>query len=207
MRPPFVNAPLGQLIVLSALVALSASPLHAQAAGSPIRRALYVALGGDPVQDRGVANKPVALSVGIEQTRAGSRWGFRLGADYRRQTSSFLSHSRWEDFGLGISARYGRASGVIRPYLLGGVGVANLRTRVRDARYYADPDGLLFPPQSYDRSLWNGSLTTGLGTDVTLGRFRLFTEARMNIYPAHLSAHPATHSNLTTKALYFGIKF
>ena len=159
------------------------------------------------MEERGVASKPVALSVGIEQTRSGSRWGFRLGADYRRQTSSYLSQSRWEDFGVGVSARYGRASGVIRPYLLGGVGVANLRTRVRDARYYADPDGVLFPPQSYDRSIWNGSLTTGLGTDVTLGRLRLFTEARMNVYPARLSAHPATHSNLTTKALYIGIKF
>jgi len=42
------------------------------------------------------------------------------------------------------------------------------------------------------------------GTD---GRLRLFTEARMNVYPAHLSAHPAMHSNLTTKALYIGIKF
>ncbi len=207
MRPPFVNARLGQLIVLSALVALSASPLHAQAAGSPIRRALYVALGGDPVQESGYVGRPMALSAGIEQTRAGSRWGFRLGADYRRQTSSFLQQSRWEDFGVGISARYGRASGVIRPYLLGGVGVANLRTHVRDARYSADPEGVLFPPQSYDRSLWNGSLMTGLGTDVTFGRLRLFTEARMNVYPAHLSAHPATHSNLTTKALYIGIKF
>ena len=207
MRPTFVSAPLVQLIALSALVSLSASPLHAQSGGSPIRRALYVALGGDPVRERGYNGEPVAVSAGIEQTRTGSRWGFRLGADYRRQTSSYLSHSRWEDFGVGISARYGRASGVIRPYLLGGVGVANLRTRVRDARYYADPDGVLFPPQSYDRSLWNGSLTTGLGTDVTLGRLRLFTEARMNLYPAHLSAHPATRSPQINKALYFGIKF
>jgi hypothetical protein len=209
MRPTFVNAPLVQLIVLGALVALPASPLHAQAGGSPIRRALYVALGGDPVMESGYAGKPVAVSAGIEQTRTGSRWGFRLGADYRRQTSSrYLGQSRLEDFGLGISARYGRrASGVIRPYLLGGVGVANLRTRVRDARYYADPDGVLFPPQSYDRSRWNGALTTGLGTDVTLGRLRLFTEARMNLYPAQLSAHPGPQGLQWTKALYFGIKF
>jgi len=207
MRPPFVNAPLGQLIVLSAVVALSASPLHAQARSSPIRRALYVALGGDPMQESGYAGTPMALSAGIEQTRAGSRWGFRLGADYRRQTSSYLQQSRWEDFGVGISARYGRASGVIRPYLLGGVGIANLRTRVRDARYYADPDGVLFPPQSFDRSRWNGSLTTGLGTDVTLGRVRLFTEARMNLYPSQLGGPPGTQYREWTRALYFGIKF
>jgi hypothetical protein len=207
MRPRFVNAPLAWLIAVSSLVTLSASPLHAQQSGSSIRRALYLALGGDPVSGIGYPSTPLAMSAGVEQSRAGSRLAFRLGADYRRQTSNVLGDQRREDFGLGLSARYGRASGTVRPYLLGGLGVANLRTRVRDARYYADPEGVLFPPTSYDYSRWNGSLTTGLGTDVTLGRLRLFTEVRVNLYPASLSAHPRSQSTLSTKALYFGIKF
>jgi len=150
---------------------------------------------------------PLAMSVGVERTRSGSPWSIRLGADYRRQSGSGLGTRRLEDFGVGVSARYGRASGTIRPYLLGGVGIADLRTRVRDARYYLDPEGRIFPPYSYDDSRWNGSLTTGLGTDFTLGRLKLFTEARLNMYPARLSDQPKPRNMVVTKALYFGAKF
>ena len=99
MRPTFVNAPLVQLIVLSALVALSASPLHAQAGGSPIRRALYVALGGDPVRERGYTGEPVAVSAGIEQTRTGSRWGLSPWRRLSAANEQLPGQSRWEDFG------------------------------------------------------------------------------------------------------------
>ena len=138
----------------------------------------------------------------------GSRWAFRLGADYRWQSAaSSFGSARQEDFGIGLTARYGRSAGAIRPYLLGGVGIADLRTRVRNARYYADPEGLLFPPASYDHSRWNGSLTTGLGTDVTVGRLKLFTEARLNLYPGSLTTQPLSHFMVTRKALYLGVKF
>ena len=206
MRPPAVNVPLMRLIALCMLVTLPTSLLQAQANGSSIRRALYVALGGDPVSGVGYPRTPLAVSAGVEQSHAGSRWALRLGADYRRQTSNVLGDQRWEDFGLGLSARYGRASGAIRPYLLGGAGVANLRTRVRNARYYADPAASLFAPQSYDVSRWNGSLTTGLGTDFTVGHLKLFTEARLNLYPGRLG-QPQNDVMRTTKAFYLGVKF
>ncbi|MFL5619342.1 MAG: hypothetical protein ACJ79A_13225 [Gemmatimonadaceae bacterium] len=208
MRRPFSNAPLSRLILLTALVTAPATSLDAQTSGSSIEHALYVALGGDPAPRSAYADAPLAVSAGVERSRAGSRWSMRLGADYRRQTSdgSFGS-SRSEDFGVNLSARYGRASGSIRPYLLGGIGVADLRMRMRDARYYVDPEGLLFPPVSYDRSRWNGSLITGIGTDFTFGRLRLFTEARINAYPAHLSGHPRTSGSMSSKALYLGVKF
>ena len=193
--------------VLPLFVLLLAPTLRAQSNATPIRRALYIALGGDPTVERGYASAPVAISAGIEQSRQGSRWAFRLGLDYRRQTSSVLSQSRWEDFGAALSARYGRASGAVRPYLLGGVGIADLRTRVRNARYYVDPLGELFPPTSYDASRWNAVLTTGVGVDVTVARLRLFTEARANIYPAVLAAHPHMQSLIWSKALFLGVKF
>jgi hypothetical protein len=205
MRRSRVNAPLVGLLVLAPLLPPA---LRAQTTESTIRHALYLALGGDPASGGGDAGTPVSMSAGVERSRAGSRWAMRLAADYRRQSSdgSFGS-SRSEDFGVNLSARYGRASGSIRPYLLGGVGIADLRTRVRDARYFADPDGLLFPPVSYDRSRWNGSLVSGLGTDFTLGRLRLFAEARMNLYPDHLGSHPATSGMISRKAFYLGVKF
>ena len=205
MHASLVSAPLVRLALLSALIAFPASS-SAQSNQSPIRRALYVALGADPATHSSTASAPLAATVGVEQSRVGSRWAFRLGADYRRVTESYYSTSRWEDFGLGLTARYGRSSGAIRPYLLGGVGVAQLRTRIRNARYYFDPEGLLFPPTSLDRVGWNGSATTGLGTDVTLRGVKLFTEARFNVYPGQLSSLPYQSSRLT-KALYLGVKF
>jgi hypothetical protein len=207
MRPPLANRSISRLIVLFAILALPGTALRAQSGGSPIRHALYVALGGDPTSGDGYMGIPLALSAGLERTRVGSRWSLRLGADYRRQTASGFGTRRLEDFGVGVSVRYGRASGAIRPYLLGGVGVADLRTRVRGARYYIDPDGVLFPPYSYDHSRWNGSVTTGAGTDFTLGRLKLFTEARLNMYPARLSDEPKPRRMETTRALYFGVKF
>jgi hypothetical protein len=206
MRTSIVDAPLARRVLVSALISLFASGLRAQESRpSPITHALFLALGGDPTSGSGVTSTPFAMSAGVERARTGSRWSLRLGADYRRQSSSSFGTTRLEDFGVNMSARYGRASGILRPYLLGGVGVVNRRTRVRDAVFYVDPEGLLFPPQSYDLSNWRGSLTTGVGTDITLGRFRLFTEARMNLLPVntfHLSR--GVESN---KALYFGIKF
>ena len=90
--------------------------------------------------------------------------------------------------------------------MLGGVGVAQLRTRVRDGRYYVDFDGPLSAPVSYDHVRWNGSMTTGLGTDFSLGGVKLFTEVRLNLYPGSLSSQ-RTESLRTTRALLFGVKF
>lgn len=204
MRRPSVKGLFAIPLALSVLTALPRSSLHAQSVASPIHRALYLALGGDPGSGEDGTSTPLSLSAGIEQSRTGSRWAFRLGADYRRQTSNLFGSSRGEDFGIGLSARYGRASGAIRPYALAGVGGANLRIRVRDARYYADPNGTLFPPQSYDLSRWAGSLTAGFGTDVNVGRLRLFSEARLTSYMNVF--HPSRGAD-TRKALFFGIKF
>ena len=208
MRRQLPHSMLTCSLVAAVLVISSAPLLSAQTSGSPIRHALYLALGGDPASGDGYRNAPRAVSAGVERGREGARWSMRLGADYRRQTSGgSLGSSRSEDFGVNLTARYGRASGAIRPYLLGGVGVAELRTRVRDGRYYADPEGLLFPPVSYDRSRWNGAILTGLGTDLNVGRLRLFAETRRNLYPAQLSDQPRTNRWISTKAFYFGIKF
>jgi hypothetical protein len=199
---------LAHALVAAALVFSSTSSLRAQASGSPIRNSLYLALGGDPTSHDIYMNAARAVSAGVERSQTGSRWSMRLGADYRRQTSNgSLGSSRLEEFGLNLSARYGRASGSIRPYLLGGVGIADLRTRVRDARYYADTQGSLWPPVSYDRSRWNGVFLTGFGTDVTIGRVRLFAETRLNLYPALLSDHPRTNAWGSAKALFLGVKF
>lgn len=208
MARPFFDARLPRLVVAAALTTVAAPAMSAQTSGSPIRHALYLALGGDPASGSGYAGAPLAVSVGLERSRVGSRWSMRLAADYRRQASDgAFGSSRSEDVGVNVVARYGRASGSIRPYLFGGAGIADLRTRVRDARYYIDPEGSLFPPVSYDDSRWNGLLTTGLGTDVTLGRLKLFTEARLNVYPGNLTTQPHSHFMVTRKALYLGIKF
>jgi hypothetical protein len=206
MRSPLSPAPLARLLPLALLVAVPCVALHAQEPTPPIKRALYVALGGDPISNEGAGSHPLAFTAGIEQGRLGSRWSFRLGADYRRLSSHNYSDARWEDFGVALSARYGRASGAVRPYVLGGAGIAQLRTRVRGARYYFDPNGIQFPPYSYDDARVNGSLITGVGTDVTVGRVKLFTEVRANLYPAWFSSKP--HRGTTaTKALFFGVKF
>ena len=206
MRSPLTPAPLLRLLALAPLVAVPFVAPLAQEATPPIKRALYVALGGDPVANSGTGSYPLALTAGLEQGRPGSRWSFRLGADYRRLSSHYYSEARWEDFGVALSARYGRASGSVRPYVLGGAGIAQLRTRVRDATYYFDPNGVLFPPYSYDDARVNGSLVTGVGTDATIGRVKLFTEARVNLYPAWFSSKP-NRGTTATKALFFGVKF
>ena len=207
MRRPSVRSKLACSIVTASVVAM-APRVGAQATSSPIRHALFLALGGDPTSHDLYMNSARAVSAGVERSQAGSRWSVRLGADYRRQTSKgSLGSTRLEEFGVNLSARYGRASGSIRPYLLGGGGVADLRTRVRDARYYADTQGTLWPPVSYDRSRWNGVLLTGLGTDLTIGRVRLFAETRLNLYPALLSAHPRASGWGSTKAFLVGVKF
>lgn len=204
MRRLLVKASFTCSLVTATLAALAVPSLRAQSSSSPIRHALYLALGGDPFSGNDYANAPRAVSAGVERSRDGSRWSMRLGADYRRQSSDGVyGKSRLEDFGANLLARYGRASGSIRPYVLGGVGGAQLRMRVRDARYYADSDGALFPPQSYDLSRWAGSLTTGFGTDVDVGRLRLFSEARLT---SHMNVFHPTRGAETRKALFFGIK-
>jgi hypothetical protein len=200
MRRSFVDAPLAGLLVLFSLPAA----LRAQATQSPVKHALYLALGGDPTAGDGPLSVPFAMSAGVERTRSGSRWTVRLGADYRRQSSNDLGRARWEDFGVSVTTRYGRASGPIRPYVLGGLGIVDQRTRVRDAVFYADPGGILFPPHSFDYSSWTGALVTGIGSDFTLGRVRLFTEARFNLHP--LSILGLSRGVNTNKALYVGIR-
>jgi hypothetical protein len=199
----FAHSFVGALLVVS-----SPPSLRAQTVGSPIRNSLYLALGGDPASHDIYLSAARAVSAGVERSQAGSRWSMRLGADYRRQTSNgLLGSTRLEEFGANVSTRYGRASGWIRPYLLGGVGIADLRSRARDARVYLDTQGRLSPPVSYDRSRWNGVLLTGLGTNLTFGRVRLFAETRLNLYPALLSEHPHTYGWGANKALVFGVKF
>jgi opacity protein-like surface antigen len=194
------------LIAVAAL--LMPSLLFAQSAASPIRHSLYVALGGDPGSLGAAESSPFAVSAGVERAHVGSRWSLRLGADYRRLTSRY-SETRWEDYGVALTARYGRRSGTLRPYLLGGVGVADLRTRGRWTKY-DDVGRTLYGPVDSgftSASRWNGSITSGLGTDFALGRLRLFAEVKLNLYPARLSDRARARSMESTKALYFGIKF
>jgi hypothetical protein len=195
--------------LIAAIALLLPSALHAQHDESPIRHTLYLALGGDPTAGDQYQHAPVATSLGVERSRVGSRWSLRLGADYRR-TSSRFTDARDEHFGLGISARYGRRTGVVRPYLLAGAGVADLRRRSSGRYVSEEANAILLPPGttvSYSTSRWNGSLTSGVGTDFGIGRLGLFTEARLNLYPARLSGGPKPQIMQTTKALYVGMKF
>src|SRR5687767_1586100 len=121
-----VGGPMGRKLTrnLLLLVLFAPSVLLAQHVDSPIARSLYLALGGDVFRE-GYEQAPFFVSAGVERSRPGSRWSFRLGADYRRLSVRYAD-TRWEDFGLGVAARYGRSSGAIRPYLLGGIGIADL---------------------------------------------------------------------------------
>lgn len=195
-----------RLIVLSAL--LAPALLGAQSTTSPIRHSLYVALGGDAVALDAAERPSLFAAAGVERGRAESHWSLRLGAEYRRATARYAD-TRWQDFALSITERYGRRSGTFRPYLLGGVGIADLRVRGQYAKY-DNFSGPIYPPVDTTMttvSRWNGLLTSGLGTDVALGRLRLFTEARFNLYPAGISVGYQGRTTKTSKALYFGIKF
>ena len=195
-----------QLIAILALLAPTA--LLAQSTDSVIEHSFYLALGGDPALSEGASHSPLAVSAGVERARSGSRWALRLGADYRRATIP-NSDDRWEDFGVGLTARYAKRSGPIRPYLLGGVGIADLRLRSRWAKYDSIKGAFYGPVDSSFSTLsrWNGSITSGVGADVALGGLRLFTEARLNLYPARLSVSPRSRDMRTTKALYLGVRF
>jgi len=199
--------PMHMLHLIAPLALLAPLPLLAQSTASPIRHSLYVALGGDAGFSDGTQNPPLFLSAGVEREHAGSRWSLRLGADYRRMSSRY-SETRWEDFGVSVNARYGRRSGTLRPYLLGGVGIADLRIHGPFVKYN-DVIGPITPPLDStitSASRWNGSIDSGVGTDLVLGRLRLFTEARVTLYPARLSDHPGTRGFAGRKALYLGIK-
>ena len=194
-----------QLTLLALATALVPVVARAQRVESPASNALYLALGGDYVSDIH-GRSPLFVSAGVERSRAGSRWSFRLGADYRRQSTPFLE-TRWEDFGLGLTARYARRSGMIRPYVLGGVGIADLRVRGRWARYEELMGSFLGPDSSVTSvSRWNGAITSGFGTEVSFGRLRLFGEGRVNLYPAALSDAPRSHQLKSTKGLFIGVK-
>ena len=56
-------------------------------------------------------------------------------------------------------------------------------------------------------SRWNGMLTQGLGTTFAIGRVHLFTEARLNLYPARLSDRKPYRSLEASKALLLGVRF
>jgi hypothetical protein len=193
--------------LIAIAVLLVPSLLPAQHAASPITHSLYVALGGDPVvlgADHGASH---AVSAGVERARVDSRWSLRLGAEYNRVTSEF-SESRSEKLGVALSARYGRRSGMFRPYLLGGMGIADLRRRGKWIKY-DDVAGPVFTPVDSgftSTSNWNGLITSGFGTDVALGRLRLFTEAIVNVYPARLGERGRYRGTQASKALYFGIR-
>ena len=195
-------------LLIALLLGLGPSALRAQNSDSPIEHSLYLALGGDPFLRESSRLSALSVSGGIERARIGSRWALRLGADLRRTTTPF-SETRWEDFGVGVTARYGRRSGSIRPYLLGGIGMADLRTRGRWLKYDSSNGTIGGPVDSSFTTIsrWNGSLTSGFGTDVRLGRLRLFTEARANFYPASLSVAPRSDEMRFSKALYVGVRF
>jgi hypothetical protein len=195
------------LELIALLLPLAPATLPAQHADPPIRHSLYVALGGDFVFREVRERSPLALSAGLERGRVGSRWSLRLGADYRRQTTSY-SDTRWEDVGVGLTARYGKRSGAVRPYLLGGIGIADLRVRSRWSKYDEINSTFYGPVDSgfTSSSRWNGAITSGLGTELTLARLRVFSEARLNLYPARLSDARRSREMKSTKALFIGVK-
>jgi hypothetical protein len=125
------------------------------------------------------------------------------------RTTFAHSDLRREEFGAAVGVRYGRRSGAVRPYLLGGVGIANLRTNaLRFKGDYVYQDVILpLDTTIAGTSRWNGVLTPGFGTDITLGRVRLFTEARINFYPRFLTDRRRYGDDKGTKALFIGVKF
>ncbi len=164
-----------------ALVALLApSVLLSQRADSTAGYSPYVAVGGDLIRRDSPNRSGLFVSAGLERARAGSPWSLRLGADYRR-LSYRSAGTRWEDFGVGVAARYARRSGTIRPYLLGGAGIAVLRVGGPWTKYDQYNGTISGPIDSSVTfwSRWNASITSGVGPKVDLGRLRLFTEARV----------------------------
>jgi hypothetical protein len=117
--------------------------------------------------------------------------------------------TRREEVSLGLTARYGRRSGVVRPYVLGGFGIADLRRRGRYLKYELENGVLTGTPDTAFSSVsrWNGMLTQGVGTTFTIARVHLFTEARLNLYPARLSDRKPYRSLESSKALFIGVKF
>jgi hypothetical protein len=191
------------------LVALVPFTLRAQNLQSPITRSLYLALGGDVLSPDTYVSVARSLSFGVEQSRPGSRWTTRLGANYMRHVWK-TTDWRNEEFGVDVSARYGRRSGVVRPYLLGGVGIAHLHSQGTGGRYYPDPNSpsvIIVERYPLNAWRWNGSLTFGAGADVRFGPLKLFTEGRINAYPDFLGDPEAYRRSLTTRALYFGLRF
>lgn len=193
-----------RLLLLLVLAPLTS---HAQSSDSPIARSLYLALGGDPTVPRSAESPGMAASFGVEQSRVGSRWAIRLGGDYMWKSSAF--QTRREEVSLGLTARYGRRSGVVRPYVLGGFGIADLRRRGRYLKYELENGVLTGTPDTAFSSVsrWNGMLTQGVGTTFTIARVHLFTEARLNLYPARLSDRKPYRSLESSKALFIGVKF
>ena len=191
---------------LTLLAVFVPSALDAQHVNAPIEHSPYFAIGSDVLR-QGYEPTPLFVSAGLERSRAGSRWSFRFGADYHRLGMRYAD-TRWEDFGLGVAARYGRRSGAIRPYLLGGIGIADLRVRGRWVKYEEVSGTISGPIDSAftSTSRWNGSITPGLGTEVRLGRVQLFSEVRLNFYPARLSDARKPRQMRTTKALFIGVK-
>jgi hypothetical protein len=192
------------------LLMLAPALAGAQNVSSPITRSLYLALGSDPLAANAPENLPLAASAGFEQSRSGSRWSLRFGADYMRRRSSYLD-MRWEEFGINVSARYGRRTGTLRPYLLGGAGIAQLRTRTTAIDYYSrGPIHFVSPlpsPETFSTTRWNGSILGGFGLDARLGRYTLFAEPRFTIYPATLSDRKRYRSLQWTEALFVGVRF
>jgi len=196
-----------RLLLLALLAFMAPSVVRAQRAESPIANALYLALGTDPPPHERYRSTPLALSAGLERTRLGSRWAIRFGADYMLKRSAY-SGLRWEEFAAGVSVRYGRSSGAVRPYLLGGIGIADLRTnalRIKGDFAYQDVT-VSVDTVLAGTSRWNGVLTPGLGTDILLGRVRLFTEARINYYPRFLTDRRRHGDDRVSKALFLGVK-
>lgn len=189
------------------LLVLAPLPSYAQGTDSPITRSLYVAIGGDPSLRRSGDEPRMAASFGVEQSRLGSRWAIRLGADYLWKSS--YSATRTEEISAGLTARYGRRSGVVRPYVLGGIGIADLRRRGRYLKYELEDGVIIGVPDTAisATSRWNGMLTQGLGTTFAIGRVHLFTEARLNLYPARLSDRKPYRSLEASKALLLGVRF
>lgn len=196
-----------RLVLLAPMLVLAPVVARAQSAqASPISRALYVALGADPYV--GWRRPPIALSAGVEERRVGSRWAFRLGADYLRTTHTDFEQ-RDEEFGLAASARYGRSRGALRPYALGGVGIAYLRSRGTGPGYVFSPElGYHVPVEGihFSTSRWGGSLLAGVGLDVRLGRAGLFIEQRASLYPSRLFTD-RRYSSRITRPLFLGVKF
>jgi opacity protein-like surface antigen len=162
-----------RLVTALAVVAVAATPLAAQSSSRPT----FGIAGGLalPTGDLGDANKSgydIGAFVGFHP--ATSPVGFRVEGAYDRFDFKNFSNAHTSIFNVTGNIVVGTtaAPGSVRPYLIGGLGVYNVK-----AEATATTGGTRF---SESRSATKFGLNGGAGLDLPLSGIAVFLEARLH---------------------------